>query len=348
MITIGVIGANGQVGAEVCLFLNNWEDVKVVAICRTMLGSAVLRTMGIECRHGSLQDADAAKSLLAGCDLVADFSLPKGSAADIKAVYRANIANAVESASAKTKYVFISSLMALGMKGAGEHFRHHWVPKTVYATTKRFGERLACRLGRKKGIGVFVLRLGEVHGVLQKCSKTWRTFFAQTPPTVVVPHRESYSVFGYTIAEALIHIAQGKEQPGVYSLVSTPEWTYQELFEYLAGKPVALEVARSPGLFQVWSSKLKRMVVVGLRNHRDLAQAHVFRFMPRYAQQVKLTHWVSQIRAKENLLRNASKYLVPAMRGIPPGKRLSSISDSRVTMHEKVRVCERIVSQLAD
>ena len=35
MTTIGVIGANGQVGAEVCLFLSEMEGIEVVPICRT-------------------------------------------------------------------------------------------------------------------------------------------------------------------------------------------------------------------------------------------------------------------------------------------------------------------------
>jgi nucleoside-diphosphate-sugar epimerase len=346
VITIGVIGANGQVGTEVCLFLNCWEDVKVIAICRTRLGSAVLRSMGITCRHGSMQDAAHARELLADCDLVADFSLPRGSADDIKAAYRANITNALESASGATRYVFISSLMALGMKGVGARIRYHWIPKTVYAATKRFGERLARRLGKEKGVGVFVLRLGEVHGVLQNCSKGTRAFLTHEPPTVVVPDHESYSVFCFTIAEALVNIAQGKEQPGVYELVSTPAWTYQELFEYIAQQPVAVEVALPPAISRVWYSRLKRFAIGCLRDNRELAQAYLFGLVPGYEQKVKLNHWVRQIRSKESLFVNASKYTVPVMRGIPPGKRLSSISDSRVTMHEKVGVCERIISEL--
>jgi len=109
---------------------------------------------------------------------------------------------------------------------------------------------------------------------------------------------------------------------------------------------VAVEVTLRPALSRVWYSRLKRFAMGCLRDNRELAQAYLFGLVPGYEQKVKLNHWVHQIRSKESLLINASKYAVPVMRGIPPGKRLSSTSDSRVTMHEKVGACERIISEL--
>ena len=47
MITIGIIGANGQVGTEVCLFLSQMDDVRVVPICRTDRPFLILRGMGL-------------------------------------------------------------------------------------------------------------------------------------------------------------------------------------------------------------------------------------------------------------------------------------------------------------
>ena len=345
MTTIGIIGANGQVGTEVCLFLNNWEDVRIIAVCRTKLGSAVLRAMGIECRHGSMKDVDVAKDILSDCDLVADFSLPKGAAEDIKSVYRTNITNTLENMPLQSKYVFISSLMAFGMKGSTEVFKNHWVPKTVYAATKRYGENLSFQLGKKRNIDVFVLRLGEVHGLLQTCSKSWRTFFENDYPTIIVPNKESYAVFSYTIAEALVNIAKGKEKPDIYSLGSNPDWSYEELFTYLAKKPVKVELAAIDRKSITWYPKLKNLVVTGLKNNKELAQAYLFKFLPGYEQKIKLKHWTSQIHAKETLYNNAFKHL-QVIKGIAPGKRLSSISDSRVTMHDKVLLCEQVIGNL--
>ena len=72
MHTIAVIGANGQVGSEVCLFLSLYGDIKVFPISRTRLGSAFLRICGLSCRHGSVADTVYAPALLEGCDVVVD------------------------------------------------------------------------------------------------------------------------------------------------------------------------------------------------------------------------------------------------------------------------------------
>ena len=54
MITIGIIGANGQVGTEVCLFLSQMDDIRVVPICRTDRAVSYLERYGLNPRKLSL------------------------------------------------------------------------------------------------------------------------------------------------------------------------------------------------------------------------------------------------------------------------------------------------------
>src|SRR5712691_12660779 len=75
---IGIIGANGMVGREVALFLALMGG-EVVPICRSRLAGAFLERCGLTCRYGSVAFRDEAVTLLEDCDLVADFSLPRGS-----------------------------------------------------------------------------------------------------------------------------------------------------------------------------------------------------------------------------------------------------------------------------
>ena len=116
MMTIGVIGANGQVGSEVCLFLSRMEGVRVIPICRTKLGSVFIRNCGLECRHGEFSCPEEAERLLANCDLVADFSLPKGLLFEVRAASRKIITNAIEKAPRDSRFVYISTATALGMR----------------------------------------------------------------------------------------------------------------------------------------------------------------------------------------------------------------------------------------
>src|SRR5713226_4482226 len=115
MPTIGVIGANGQVGSEVCLFLSQMEGVRVIPICRTELGSVLLRRCGLECRHGRIESPDEAPRPMAACDLVADFSLPKGVPSEVRATIKRITTNVVRHAPTHARLVYISSIMAFGM-----------------------------------------------------------------------------------------------------------------------------------------------------------------------------------------------------------------------------------------
>src|SRR5205823_7322388 len=134
------IGANGQVGMEVCLFLSQMDNVRVVPICRTMLGSSFLRKCGLECRIGTLDNQEEADRLLADCDLVADFSLPQGRPADVRAAMRRVVTNAITYAVPRARFVYISSLMALGVGSQSRSFRWHVLSKTVYGASKRYAE----------------------------------------------------------------------------------------------------------------------------------------------------------------------------------------------------------------
>ena len=127
MITIGIIGASGQVGTEVCLYLRTYPNVRPVAIVRTPISGALLRRLGIEVRCGTLGSPDECSELLGDCDLVADFSVSSGSPHQINAHYRNNISKALEFSKPEARYLFISSINAFGMSARDNRAKHHWV-----------------------------------------------------------------------------------------------------------------------------------------------------------------------------------------------------------------------------
>ena len=115
MINIGIIGANGQVGSEVSLFLNTMENVKVIPICRTEFGAAFLKRCGIECRIGNISKEEEAKSLLTDCSLIVDFTYLKGLPSEIKSKSKAIITNAIKHSPPDARFIYASSMMAYGM-----------------------------------------------------------------------------------------------------------------------------------------------------------------------------------------------------------------------------------------
>jgi len=353
MPVIGVIGANGQVGSEVCLYLTLMEDVTVIPICRTKLASAFLRRCGLSCRHGSVENLDEASQLLAGCDLIADFSLPKGDYADVRASVNKIIRNAIRFAPATARYVYASSMMVYGMGSRSTRFRWHVLPRSIYGSSKRYAEWLVRRLKRQIQREIYILRLGQVHGELQSASRLFLQGMKSGPTKV--PDSSSYTVFCFTIAEALAQIARGKEKPGTYTLVSSPEWSWKEFHEFVARKAgTATEVG------------CVREVVVGLRAHvaaglgwflapinhflernRELLAARMLFAFPSTERRLRARRLVQKASIEIQQRKTQKEYRPYSIFwGQIPGHRLRSLSDSRQTMAGPAEQVRELLGQV--
>lgn len=344
MVTIGIIGANGQVGFEVCLFLSRMSDVKVVPICRTKLGSTFLRRCGLECRHGTIDSPEETARHLADCDLVADFSLPKGLPSEQRSAIRQIITNAVEQSAHHSRFVYISSMMAFGMEYQSRVIRRYILAHTIYGATKRYAEQLAFRVGRKMGREIYVLRLGQVHGELQSVGRAMMQELRSE--TAYISDGPSYTVFAFSVAEALVHIALGKERPGLYTLVSVPEWSWKEIYEYYARqRGMRAQVVLLAGEQRTRTAWLRRVfsfvkrftidpTVTFVIHHRELIAGYLFFAFPSIEQRLKATYSrrnaLAQISEGKNLLQY--KPYGFSLIGSVPGQRLQTLSDSRTSM----------------
>lgn len=359
MPTIAVIGANGQVGAEVCLYLNRMEGIQVVPICRTELGAAPLKRWGMESRCGVLDTPERAKMLLSGCDLVVDFSLPRGPQPEIRAVAKRTLTHAITQAPEKASFVYISTLMAFGMNNEASRIKKHFLAKTPYGAFKRYAERTALRLGRDAGREITVLRLGEVHGDLQGVSNGLIRNLKDR--TAYVPENVSYTVFVFTIAEALANIAKGNERPGVYTLVSQPEWTWVEVYRhYLRQSGLESEVrslpseeSRETGAIRSLLSFAVRPVVQGVigavLRHQDFFAGYPLAWSPRLEMRFRAIFHERRARDEITELHEADLYrpYSEPFLGAAPGHRLVSLSDSRVGMHDLARQVREDWKQVA-
>src|SRR5450631_4191536 len=106
---VAIIGANGQVGAEVCLILSKHRDIELVPICRNRLGSAFLRSRGIACRHGLPADHKQASLLLGDCDVIVNLALASGSLREASDANRNLINNSIEFSARSAKILYFST-----------------------------------------------------------------------------------------------------------------------------------------------------------------------------------------------------------------------------------------------
>jgi nucleoside-diphosphate-sugar epimerase len=338
----------------VALFLSLRPDIQVVPICRSSIGSAFLHHCGLSSRIGAMNDASAARELMAGLDLVADFSLPLGAAGEMRRRTQSGVTHLVRESPAGCRVVYISTQMAFGIRPGGTDRRYHFIAGTTYGATKRYGEHLVERLARAARKEAYVLRLGQVHGELQSVSRQMRaTFLAERK--VSLPDTVSDTVFAYTIAEALANIAVGKEKPGVYTLMSTPDWHWRDIYEQYceeAGKRPELHLyscAPPARITRKWLRSLQSAGRRALLRHRESIGAYVLSRMPQTEGGVLAKYRLS------NAARDIASILaLPAIPSCIPvvgpiaGRRLACLTDSRVSMPDPAARVKAILDRAAE
>ena len=229
---IGIVGANGRVGTDVCAYLRGHSGVEVVPIVRNILGAAYLEHQGLRCRIadvGSMMEAERALVDL-DCVVVASHVFTPGPRA--MAVNRRLVSNAVRAANPAATVVYFSSVRALAWR-VDPSTRRFGIPKN-YDRSKRRLERLLRREGRRTSKKTIALRLGHVFGPNQTLEKlfldTLKRFSRVKLP--VEPSAASNVVDAATIADCIVACATGNVPAGVYSLVNVPQWTWQQVFDY--------------------------------------------------------------------------------------------------------------------
>jgi nucleoside-diphosphate-sugar epimerase len=225
---VAVLGANGQVGSELCLYLKVAEFCEPIAIARSSQSMALLARLGVECRSGDVSNPKVAASLLGDCDLIFDLALPNGrNLTETRRMQRART-EAIFSVTKPPKgYVLASTTSVFRFSASLPFFR-------AYRSMKLFAERLSRSAGSKYDVAVYIFRLGQVHGSLQSCSESLKRSLAIVRGPVIVPNQASNAIFVYSIAEAIRVILFERPKPATYTLVAEPAWTFADLVERYA------------------------------------------------------------------------------------------------------------------
>src|SRR5580658_494212 len=227
---IAILGANGQVGAEVCLLLRQMASLDIIPVCRSRSGSAFLRWQGIACRHGRPADPQEASRLLGDCEVIANFALSSGNPAQIRITEDLLVQNAFKYSPPGATIIHFSTQSVYGDPRPGSFVR--W--RNPYGRAKLLTERTVHKAQRQWRKPAFILRLGHVCGELQGISQDIRTELLERRavlPEIDVP---SNTVLTVVIAEAIRQIANEKIEPGTYDLMNCPHWTWRQAYAFEA------------------------------------------------------------------------------------------------------------------
>jgi nucleoside-diphosphate-sugar epimerase len=271
---IAVLGANGQVGAELCLLLAQDPSIDLVPVCRNRTGSAYLRWMGLRCRHGRPADAADAPFLFGDCDFILNSALASGSPAVMRRAEDAIVRNAFRCSPPHAKVIHFSTQSVYGDARPGKLIR--W--RSLYGRAKLATESCVRSEARSSGKSAYLLRLGHVGGTLQDISNNIRREINED--RVILPEVDSASnlVYTATIVDAILTIIRGGAAPGCYDLMNVPQWNWRQVYEYeaaSAGSELRATVVRTPRRV----SRSRRLVNATARVVSDLAGGSMVRQM---------------------------------------------------------------------
>jgi hypothetical protein len=159
-------------------------------------------------------------------------------------------------------------------------------------------------------------------------------------------------VFAFTVAEALAHIALGREAPGTYTLISVPAWTWREVHAHYAERagviPDLIEtLPAAPGPAR-WRAAARAVPAalwrIALR-HRELLVDVTQRVWPDLAERARAVYLARRARQEVAQGRPAPWRPYLQERAVP-GRRLASLSDSRLTMGEPTRRVQALLARL--
>lgn len=230
MLKVAVLGANGQVGAELCLLLARVPDVELVPIARTRTGSAFLRWHGIRCRHGRAASAEEAYGLISDCDVIVNSALASGTPAQMRRTEDAIVRNAFACSSSAAVIIHFSTQSVYGDPRQGKSIR--W--RSLYGRAKLATEKRVRAQSRRHRKRAYILRLGHVCGPLQQISNNIRQEIREDRVVLGAIDLPSNTVYTATIVEAILAIIRGRVAPGCYDLMNVPQWTWRTVYEYEA------------------------------------------------------------------------------------------------------------------
>jgi nucleoside-diphosphate-sugar epimerase len=325
---IGILGANGQVGLELCLLLSRFEGIEVIALCRNSVGSAVCRRLGITVRHYDVDDQAALKLAFEGLDMLVDMTLPLGSAAEQRKSIGHFLHSIFAAIGENTSFVYVGSVSADALTNDTVVPKLFW-PRSPYAAAKRYGERIAGKLAVARRRKFTILRLGQVHGRMQTVSID---LLSTRPPAMAEPGPPTCVVFCRTIAEALVALVEGRERHGRYALLSEPRWRLDEVASFYATGNVPARQPAPPSDIAVagrasWLRGLFRSLLAAAK---PIATSVILARMPKLEARLATRWRYSVATAEIAALPNASSWWTKRIiLGTPSGLVMKTLPDIR-------------------
>jgi len=231
---LGLIGANGSVGSELCFLLKNEVDLK--PITRNKLGSVFLKHHGFDCTISDISNETDAKQSLSDLDVVviSSYATDPFSGSQTRSSQQINeniIKNSIKFSKENSIIIYFSTIRAFSDK-IDPNTSKFWT-KPGYDKEKKHLENFFISESKKRKKKAFAFRIGHVFGDNQSRTRDFKKIFSKQSIIVQVdPEKKSNIVHTVTIKDAIMKCIQSNITSGIFSLVNNPQWSWKEVIDF--------------------------------------------------------------------------------------------------------------------
>ena len=194
--------------------------------------------------------------------------------------------------------------------------------------------KLVNKFGKKLLNPVFNLRIGQGHGFLQSVSNLYVKQVKSSRKLTVFGHPDDKvnTLFISDLGEVICKIVNGEIQGGTYSVLSQPQWTQRELYDYYLKWTESFCLVEfqghsfKPSLFMMLRSNVLRFI----ESHRGFIDVVILQNIPWLALRAK-----GMYRVKSSVAHSKNNNPELNLLGTPPDKILGGSSTSPKEIYEK-------------
>ena len=298
-LSIVVLGANGQVGTEVCLYLSLLPDAQVTGLVRAKYNAVLLDLAGIAWDVLDYQNiSTTAAAVLGQADAVFDCTFPAGQQQQLADLILGNAESVMRAMRKDAVYIHSSSISAFGMPMNSPELKNYRFARTGYARVKRLAESRISTVSRRYGVRTCHLRLGQVHGVLQSVTRQlWGLIEHGGLTAVGTADSLSNVVFAHSVALACQQAAAGFIADGqIETVVASPQWNLETLYKTygeLFGQQFEVRYQGGPAGY-ARSSVVAGIIRLG-RPFRSVLEAQILPLVPGIAPRMKGLYRVHEV-----------------------------------------------------
>lgn len=298
---IAILSGSSQVAFSVAIYLSYFKKAEITALSRdSKYSEPIYRLVGIV-NKTIPTNLEVLKLTLEEFDIIIDFSLPKSEFWDNKKILGEHYSNLFKCLPKDIPFIAISTQNAYGFRESDKYIRSRLTDwSSPYCSLKRFGEKKVLNLGKKYNVPTYNIRLGQVHGFLQSVSHRFCSDISDRSSIYIDGKGDDFTniLFISDIGESVLEILSRRWSSGTYSLISLPQWTQKDLYDYY----IKWCNVKTKVNF-IGSIKKSRINLVGylfniLIKHRGFIDVVILQNLPFVARKAKARHRINMFRSK--------------------------------------------------